>query len=137
MNSLDKMEDYDRLARLCEKLSRDVAERDALLVEMRDALLEMDANHKEWAACCGKSVAALSKTLPSAALERALAAERQAGHDEAMLAMSKIEPFGYIETITGRVTDPTDAHRERFHMCYEPLIRRPQPPQTKEGNPND
>jgi hypothetical protein len=38
MNSLDKMEDYDYLAKLCEKLSRDVAERDALIKEKNAAL---------------------------------------------------------------------------------------------------
>jgi hypothetical protein len=86
LDGSEKMEDYDRLAKLCEKLAKDVTERDALIKEKDAALRESLSCLKDmasgvsgwaWEGVLGDAHEVLSKTLPSKALDRALAAERE------------------------------------------------------------
>jgi hypothetical protein len=138
LSPIDAADEIDRLARLCEKLAKDVAERDALLVEKDAALTSVqqaarysklyghdpDAGEdcaQAWQDADEAVDNALAKTLPSEALERTLEEARQQGRDEAMLAMSKMEPVAHMF--------PSDLEKfeeqETFAQAYSVAVGNP------------
>jgi len=130
MNSLDKMEDYDRLHSELEALKR---ERAMLVEALKRADECLVAEHyRQDGVTLTQIRDALSATEPQATqwLESKLADARQAVRDEVLLELSEREPIGWYDKKNSANYD-TDQVTQYDKTIYEPTIIRPSIPKEQ------
>jgi hypothetical protein len=135
MNSLDKMEDYDRLARLCEKQAQQVIELQAMVVKLSLTVSKNHEWHKLYDEYGGyeeseiyeQNISAITTT-PLRELESNKAASYKQGVYDTELKFSQSSPAAYGETFNPLT-------RAYFSDSNKPLIIRPSAPApVKEGD---
>jgi len=79
-----------------------LAATELVVEQMREALIEIDANHKEWSECCPKTIKALLHIqFPLSALKADREQSEQRGHDALMKELREQKPVAYTNNFQG------------------------------------